>query len=183
LNIGETRFKFEGNPQVVFKRYLNMADKLINSKIPTNAPVMNFSDACGRNCQVCPFMKYAESVISLDGKETIKIVGQNSCRTTNVVYLLICNKCGFQYGGQTETRFSVRFASHKWQSRQSGYALNDHFLKTGHCIEDFGAFVLKKFQTGPEREVFECFLIKKFNLVKGGINKDEGAFSNIKIWS
>jgi hypothetical protein len=181
LNCDEKRILFIGLPQVVYKRPLSMGDKLIHSGL-SDVDHLDFSGPCGKNCRVCPFMELADKVTSLNGKETIKIVGENSCKTTSVVYLLVCTMCGYQYGGQTETQFNVRFASHKWQSRQKGYALNDHYLKTGHTIDNFKAFILKKFAFGPEREVFESYLIKKFDLVRNGINKDDGAFSNIKIF-
>ena len=46
-------------------------------------------------------------------QEVFKILHNNNCRSSNVIYLLHCRKCNIQYVGKTENPFNIRLNNHR----------------------------------------------------------------------
>ena len=52
--------------------------------------------------------------------ETIKLRCNTSCKTTNIVYLITCTKCGKQYVGETGDHVNQRMNDHRDDWNTSG---------------------------------------------------------------
>ena len=66
---------------------------------------------------------------------TIKFRCNTSCRTTNVVYLITCTKCGKQYIGETGDHVNQRMNGHRdeWKhKRVKRSPVAEHFCSPGH---------------------------------------------------
>ena len=60
-----------------------------------------------------------------------------ACTTKNVVYLITCDLCKFQYVGMTTTSLRTRFAGHRSaiKNKKHNTCLYDHFTDYRHSIE------------------------------------------------
>ena len=90
-----------------------------------------------RACALCPRLSTDSSVTSRVSKRKHRIYGDFNCRTSRLVYLLECTKCGKQYVGQTILTFAHRVAKHLLHIRQLGRdKLQLHFNGDGHTVND-----------------------------------------------
>ena len=67
-------------------------------------------------CQTCPVLNTDLSYIcSFDNKRYQTLHRNHSlcCSSTNLVYLLTCSDCGFQYVGETSQKLSIRVGQHR----------------------------------------------------------------------
>ena len=65
---------------------------------------------CGKSCQICPFIK--ETKIIKGNKFQWKIGKEVTCETTNVIYLIECEKCEKCYIGESERSLKERISEH-----------------------------------------------------------------------
>ena len=101
-----------------------------------------------------------------------------SCNSTNIVYLLECDKdyCKQKYIGLTHQELRERIYQHVRyvRNKQLNRAPGEHFNRPGHGVENMKFTVLEKVKSsdplyGREREKL---LIRKFNTFYCGINKE-----------
>ena len=100
-----------------------------------------------------------------------------NCNTTNVVYMLKCDKdnCRMQYIGETEREFKLRvnehigYAKNNQQNKTTGH----HFNLPGHSWKNMKFIILEKVKHKDTiyREEREKYLIKKFGTYHRGMNK------------
>ena len=71
---------------------------------------------CG-NCKVCPYIKEQKSITH--NKRSWKINSQLNCQSTNVVYIVECDKenCKEAYVGETYRHFEERVSEHLGYAR------------------------------------------------------------------
>ena len=71
---------------------------------------------------------------------------QLHCKSTNVIYLITCNKCNVQYVGSTTNKFKVRFRNHKsaMSTKKNTCEVAIHFNKETHVLSDFGFVIIKQ---------------------------------------
>ncbi len=102
---------------------------------------------CGvRRCQTCKFI-CSEAIISssITGRKYTPSV-KADCKTKNVVYLVFCTACNFQYVGETSQEVRERFSQHKASVRHNKLRtlLVTHFNSTGHSHENMQICVLEQ---------------------------------------
>ena len=68
-------------------------------------------------CDVCNYLFVGDRFYSLTTGTSYTLNRGLDCNCRNVVYLIICKVCGFQYVGTTTTKFRLRFNNHKSRSR------------------------------------------------------------------
>ena len=113
----------------------------------------------------------------LNHKCSNKIDRKVNCNTTNVVYMLKCDKdnCRMQYIGETEREFKLRvnehigYAKNNQQNKTTGH----HFNLPGHSWKNMKFIILEKVKHKDTiyREEREKYLIKKFGTYHRGMNK------------
>ena len=93
-------------------------------------------------CDFASAHNSGRSVSSLTTGTSFTINGGFDCNSRNVVYLINCKVCGFQYVGSTTTKFRLRFNNHKSRLRahsrmlavdkESDDLVYRHFYSLGH---------------------------------------------------
>lgn len=173
---------FPEPPRAVYRRCSNLQDILTSSKVRNNYIPHAGCHPCHKpRCKVCTQMTTTTVAKSTANGFSLKIRGDFSCETDNVVYLLECSICKLQYIGQTENAFRYRFNNHKAHVHSMLHLpISRHVASTGHTFESFTATILDSgFTSHYKREMRESFLIHKFNTVSCGLNENAGRLASI----
>ncbi len=105
-------------------------------------------------CKTCPFID--KSTVTIAGATGRRFTGteQTTCSDKNVVYLISCNRCGFQYVGETKQTLRERFSQHKnsVKKRSLRTLLVKHFSDKEHCVGDMTVKVLKKMDANVDKD-------------------------------
>ena len=109
---------FKAPPLTAFKRQKNIRDHIIRAKLPNSQrayPLRNLKGMkkCKKTCRACPFIKETKC-INIDRENSWNIEQNLDCNTSNVVYMIECNKenCKMRYIGETKRIFKFRMAEH-----------------------------------------------------------------------
>ena len=96
-------------PLIAFRRLKNLRDFLVRAvftptpfKPPGNYP-------CGASrCKTCPILRVTDEFSSHTTGQSFKVKFHASCKSSNVVYLITCRRCGLQYVGETSQLLHTR---------------------------------------------------------------------------
>ena len=128
---------------VAYKRSKNLRDILIRAKIPPKTPkrIMSGFKNCGELCLMCPYTPSGTTKIhscNLTG-EKYPIALPINCKTSGVVYKIMCKKCpGFIYIGETGRTIKEWFSEHRRdaRNRKKNKPCGEHFSRPGHSKKD-----------------------------------------------
>ena len=113
--------------------------------------------------------------------------GNYNCDSSNIVYLLMCNKCNYgNYVGETSTKFRLRMNNHKKsiQDNHKGLPVAVHYNQADHSINDLSCVILSgNFTTTADRQLYEQKLIQRFDTYKCGLNRDLGFLSKYAFFN
>ena len=75
-----------------------------------------------------------------------RIKASADCKTSNVVYVIECNKCAIQYVGETENALHIRINDHRSdiKNRRLEKPVAEHFNSVGHFLDDLSIFAVEK---------------------------------------
>ena len=130
---------------------------------------------CGK-CKSCPFIKEGRSIKA--DKFTWSINKPFNCNSSNVVYLLECNKqnCNLRYIGETQRQLKERINEHRGYARNgiTSNATGEHFNMPGHSESNMQFTVIEQ---PKQKDLFyrkerEQHHISKFNTYYKGINRE-----------
>ena len=106
-----------------------------------------------KNCLTCPIFKpvtmYRSSVTMY------KVIGSGdwSCNTSNVVYLVNCQRCGLQYVGETSQALKKRMNNQRANIKSlKPQFLCKHFTCDGHGLEDMFVQPIKSIVVAPNEQ-------------------------------
>ena len=106
---------------------------------------------CGaRRCGTCPFVdnsnNFFSSSINLKCYPNTAGLAYLNCKTENVVYLISCKVCNFQYVGETKNSIQKRFSGHRSSIRkgESNQLIHKHFQEDCHGISNCSIFPIEK---------------------------------------
>jgi len=122
-------------------------------------------------CGNCPLQNYlikCKTFIINDVK--YKIIGNYSCMSKNVIYLIFCNSCNLFYVGQTED-FHTRLSKHiNLISNKCNMIVHKHFWAS--CsLNNLKCFIIDAAKNSTKLKVKESNYIKKFKTKHpGGLN-------------
>jgi hypothetical protein len=173
---------FPEPPLISYKRQQNIKEKIVRAKVSKQreARILKGMTKCGK-CLACSYIKEGKTVLGRNytGKKFIWKLGKSvSCGSSNVVYLVECDKdkCKKQYIGVTQQEFRDRIYQHIGyvRNKQTSRATGEHFNLPGHNIHNMKFTILEQIRSrdplyGREREKL---LIRKFNSFYNGINKE-----------
>jgi hypothetical protein len=173
---------FPEPPLVSYKRQKNIRETIIRAKVaqPREQRVQKGMKKCGK-CLACSYIREGHTVRGQNykGKPFVwKIGRQGLCSTSNLVYLIQCDKenCLRQYIGVTQQEFRERIYQHIGyvRNKQINKATGEHFNLPGHSMHNMKFTMLEQVMSpdplyGREREKV---LIRKFNTFYNGINKE-----------
>ena len=101
---------------------------------------------------------------------------QFTCTSTNIIYLITCNKCKKQYVGHTTNQLNTRINHHRSNilNKKSIY-ISQHFNRPDHSISNLKVQPIDKGDTLQELLKLETFWIKTLRTrVPNGLNISPG---------
>ena len=105
-------------------------------------------------CVVCDsHLVQTDTFHSMVTSETFHIRHHMTCQTSNLVYLLFCNKCpNSQYVGETQNTLKQRFYLHRSNINQNtGTHVTRHFNQADHSLANLRCITIEK-QKSDSRE-------------------------------
>ena len=171
---------FPQPPLVAHKRQKNIRDFVIKAKVPKpnlTKPkrILNGMKRCTKMCPICPYIKETKQM--RDKNFTWKLNTKITCKSYNIVYMIICKKenCRLKYIGESERTLKDRICEHITyiKTRNRTQATGEHFNLPGHSLHDMEVMALEIVQSKDPlyRKERESYLIRKFNTFHQGINK------------
>ena len=133
-------------------------------------------------CRTCPYLEETNFFqSSTNGKKYFP--GTNSenllnCKSENIIYLMRCKLCGFQYIGETKNRLHIRFNSHRnrIKSNKSGQLVHKHFQENCHGLANCIIIPIEKIVLSESDENIFSSQVEKARA------KDKIRFEREKFW-
>lgn len=109
-----------------------------------------------------------------------------NCKTSNIIYLINCKKCGVQYVGETKRNLNIRMNEHirSVNKKFPNTRLVEHYNTTNHSIDDMKFQILDSFdnlniekQTRTDKELFWIKLLN--TAFPYGLNDQIKGYGNI----
>ena len=156
-SVGST---FQSKPLFASRRDYNLRDLLVHSSFSDAPDLGPGTHTCQRPlCISCPHICQSTTVQGPSGP--FKIKRSFSCTTTNLIYLISCQKCPKLYVGETERALHVRFTEHHADIRHNRHTpVGRHFNMPHHSINDICVKALWKIHTSTadRKEVESQFI-------------------------
>ena len=126
-------------------------------------------------CHLCPNINTNPTIIVPNGA-AIKISGNFSCNSSNIIYAISCNLCPKAICiGETSNSIRQRMNGHRSNIKHNrNKPVAEHFNKPDYTLDNLKLAVIKevKSKTKQQREVEEQKIIFKLDCVNQGLNKD-----------
>lgn len=128
---------------------------------------------CTVYCFVCSFSFYTLTVFNSFNNESFTILHKLYWKSSNVVYLLVCKRCGISYVGQTSRPLHLRISQHLSDiSSGSNTSVAAHF-RTACAYRDFSFTALEHCPNLERRLQKENSWIKRLQtLAPCGLNQE-----------
>ena len=141
--------------RVAFRRPKNLRDLLVSAEVsrPKRTDIVRGNQKCnGRGCKTCPALQEVSEVKSHSTGEVIKLHVSATCKSSDLVYVIACKRCGKQYAGETEHALHERMNSHMHRSdirkKTKEKPVAAHFCSDGHTLSDFSVVVVDQLHQG-----------------------------------
>jgi hypothetical protein len=151
-------------PIIAYKRPQNIRDRLVRSlfSLPekTSQTEPKGSTKCAKKCISCNFIKTSATFKSNQTNQRFNITSTIDSQTENVVYLIECRQCPFQYVGETKNSSNYRLIHHRASHKaKKDEPVPQHFNQAGHSIKDLTITGIEKINnhrdsTRAKRESF-----------------------------
>ena len=151
---------FSSPPRISYRSCKNLRDILIRAKHRRQAPLpsppsplASETFRCHRNrCKTFPFItEETTSYTFFSTNEQRRTRYHITCSSSNLVYMIQCNKCNVQYVGEIKRHLSDRFGEHRRaiekaiakQQIDQPTAVEDHFILPAHSMDNIELIPLK----------------------------------------
>ena len=126
-----------------YRRDRDLGDYLVHSAEKTDSDAGTF--AC-RHPRYLTCRHTTTQTFLLSPKRLCTIRDRFTCQSVNVVYSIICRRCGSLYIGQTGRRMRERFCEHLRSIRNNspGFPVAEHFKSASHSLNDIMICGLKR---------------------------------------
>ena len=107
-----------------------------------------------KQCVVCQeHLQETNTFHSHVTHETFTIRQRFTCDTTNIVYILFCDKCNLsQYTGQSKNSLKTRFYLHRSHiTKNTGTKVTRHFNQTDHSLQNMKCIIIEKVHSHTEK--------------------------------
>ena len=123
---------------MAYRRPKSLRDLLVHAKLKPDMhddkPLGETWPCSKARCKTFKMITTTQIRKSVSGS-VIKLRCNTSCKTTNVVYLITCNKCGKQYVGETSDHVNQRMNGHRddWKHKRFERSpVPEHFCSPEH---------------------------------------------------
>lgn len=170
----------ELQPRICYKRNKNLSNHIVRARLAqTDKPPRGEkkvalkntltwrlnSAPCGKkNCVCCGFMSGKDTIFESNNIRAHRGAEGTNCDTSNVIYIIECNKCKRQnqYVGQTRRPLRERLSGHRAAYLQhKNMPIYRHFWKPGHSLQNMKVTVLEKVKEGEDIEERERDWMRK----------------------
>lgn len=134
------------------------------------------------DCKVCSFGFYAKNIVNTFNNDSFVILHKLTCTSFNVVYLIVCKRCGFRYVGQTARPLHLRISQHLSDIHCSAFtSVANHFIAT--CtVQDFAFTALEHCPNKVKRLQKENVWIKRLRTLKPlGLNQELNSTNTLHL--
>ena len=129
------------------------------------------------DCQCCRQLKQTTTFSSKTTYKSFYIRYKLNCKSSRVIYLMDCLKCGKQYVGKSETPFNIRLSNQRKDvnSMTNALSVSHHFRQADHSFNQDAKFTLIEqiknnkldpMKAGRTLEDHEDFWILRLNILK-----------------
>ena len=142
---------------------------------------------CGaRRCGTCPFVdnsnNFFSSSINLKCYPNTAGLAYLNCKTENVVYLISCKVCNFQYVGETKNSIQKRFSGHKSSIRKgdSNQLIHRHFQEDCHGLSNCSIFPIEKINATGLNQLNHIFIDQERALTRLRMDREKYWISTLQ---
>ena len=140
LHVSERLRKAFWYPPLIASRCpKNLKDLLVRATLTSNP--------CGApRCKTCPILRVTDEFSSHTTGQFFKVKFRTSCKSSNIVYLITCRRCGLQYVGETSQPLHARINGHRFDithRRTDVSPVADHFNSGAHSESDMTVMVIE----------------------------------------
>ena len=104
-----------------------------------------------RGCKTCPTICAADSIKCHTTGKVHPVRVSATCKTTDVIYVISCLKCGKQYVGETSQALHLRMNGHRSDIRlkkTTEKPVAHHFCSPGHKLDHLSVMVVDQTPLG-----------------------------------
>ena len=165
-------------PLVAYRRPPNLKSLLVRAAFRNPLPSYRGNSQCGQpRCKTCQHIKPVDRFKSSATGKDYRVKATANCKTTNIVYVIECNKCKLQYVGETENALHIRINGHRSdiKNRRLEKPVAKHFNLSNHSLKDLFIFVIEKIHRDDAgfRKAKESYWIQTLrSLTPEGLNLD-----------
>ena len=147
LNTSERlRKAFPSFPLIAFRRPKNLKDLLVRASLKPPSYNKPGNRPCGAaRCKTCPILLATDEFSSHVTGEKFKVKFNASCKSSSVVYLITCRRCGQQYVGETGQPLHCRINGHRYaiaHRRTDDSPVAEHFCNGSHSLADMVVMIV-----------------------------------------
>ena len=147
------REAFRYPPLIAFRRPRNLKDFLVRATLTSTPSKSPGNYPCGApRCKTCPILKVTDEFSSHTTGQLFKVKFRASCKSSNIVYLITCRRCGLQYVGETSQPLHARIRGHRsdiMHRRTDVSPVAEHFNSGAHSVADMTVMVI---ELSPSRD-------------------------------
>ena len=106
---------------------------------------------CGTpRCKTCPILKVTDEFSSHTTGHLFQVKFHASGKSSNIVYLITCRRCGLQYVGETSQPLHARINGHRsdiMHRRTDVSLVAEHFNRGAHSVADMMVILIELFSS------------------------------------
>ena len=131
-----------------YRRPKNLKDLLVHAEVSTRPRETPGNSPCGRlRCNTCPILVTTDQISSKTTGKQYQIRCKATCKSSNLIYLISCKRCGLQYVGETEQTLNERMNGHRFDivnKKIHEKPVAAHFNSLQHTLEDLQVMVIEQ---------------------------------------
>ena len=131
-----------------FRRPRNLRDLLVRAPLTVTSQKPPGNRPCGAaGCKTCPILTATDEFTSHTTGRVFKINFAASCKSSNIIYLITCRRCGQQYVGETGQPLHLRINGHRFNithGKTEESPVAEHFYGEGHTLADMTVMAIDK---------------------------------------
>ena len=166
---------FSTPPLISYRQPPNLKPVLTSASLPNEHFITGTFPCNSPKCHLRSNINTNPTITGPNGVP-IKISGNFSCNSSNIIYAISCNLFSKAiYIGETSNSIRQRMNGHRSDIKHNrNKPVAEHFNKPDHTLDNLKLAVIKevKGKTKQQREVEEQKIIFKLDCVNQGLNKD-----------
>ena len=138
-------------PLIVFRTPRKLKDLLVRATlIPIVYELPGNHPRGAPRCKTCPILLAMDEFSSSITGEQFKVKSKASCKSSNIIYLIKCRRCGQQYVRETGQALHRRINSHRHDivhRRTDESPVAEHFNGDAHSLADMTVMVIDQMRS------------------------------------